>query len=404
MAAALPAEAYVVALSSLPGMWPGRLAALLGQRRAGTSGDRGCGPLAAADEPRAPLRSPRSAWTLVRSGRADQEPALVHLLRTADAAREAAANWAAAAADLDVARLWGRHRRAGVVVDLLGAPGYPARLACDRAAPYVIFRVGRDLALDGPAVAIVGTRRCTAGGREVAVELGRGLAEAGARVVSGLALGIDGAAHQGVLAAGRAAPIGVVAGGFDRPYPARHRNLWAQVAEAGALVSEWPLGARSESWRFPARNRVIAALADAVVVVESRERGGSMITAEEALARGIPVLAVPGSIRNPACAGSNRLLRDGAAPACALEDVLAALALQAPAGAPRPDPRPPPPPAAGPVLAALGWEPTSIDLLLARTGLDPGSLAVQLAHLELDGWASGGAGLWQRMAAPEAGR
>jgi DNA processing protein len=249
---------------------------------------------------------------------------------------------------------------------------------------------------------VVGTRRCTPAGRAIAAEFGTALAGAGVRVVSGLALGVDGAAHQGALDAGGGAPIGVVAGGFDRPYPVRHRQLWQRVAAAGTLVSEWPLGARSEGWRFPARNRLIVALSEVVVVVESGERGGSMVTAQLAAERGVPVLAVPGSIRNPAAAGTNRLLRDGAGPACGAEDVLTVLSL-AGGSTPGADRRPAPSAAAAGALAAMGWDPVTTNTLAARTGLPPGELAVLLAHLELDGWVAGGAGHWQRIGPGDAG-
>jgi DNA processing protein len=169
------------------------------------------------------------------------------------------------------------------------------------------------------------------------------------------------------------------------------------VANAGVLVSEWPLGASSEGWRFPARNRLIVALADVVVVVESRDTGGSMLTAGLAIERGVPVMAVPGSIRSPASSGANRLLGEGAAPACSVEDILTALSL-VPTDAPfDEDERSAPTGDAAAVLAALGWGPVSADTLLARTGLDPRRLAVVTAHLELDGWVSGGPGWWQRV-------
>ena len=177
-----------------------------------------------------------------------------------------------------------------------------------------------------PRVAIVGTRRCTRYGFDLARELGADLAAAGVQVVSGLALGIDGAAHRGALdAAGGAPPIGVVASGLDVVYPRAPPAAVGGGRHRGSLLSECPLGTAPEAWRFPARNRIIAALADAVVVVESAGAGGSMYTVEEALARDRPVLAVPGSVRSAASAGTNRLLAEGAGVARDADDVLAAI-------------------------------------------------------------------------------
>jgi len=379
----LPDEAYAAALLGLPALWPARLAALLGLRRGRRGADRGT------------RRSARAAWDLVRRGRAADVPGVRSLLTEADP-DAIAAHWAAAACRVDVGRAWAAYRRLGARVDILGDAGYPTRLAEGPGAPYVLFRSGTRPELEGRTAAVVGTRRCTPVGRAIASEFGAALAEAGVRVVSGLALGVDGAAHQGALDAGSGAPIGVVAGGFDRPYPVRHRPLWQRVAAAGTLVSEWPLGARSEGWRFPARNRLIVALSEVVVVIESGERGGSMVTAQLAAERGVPVLAVPGSIRNPTAAGTNRLLRDGAQPACGVDDVLAALSLADGATAAT-DRRPPPSGVAAGALAAMGWDPVTTDLLASRTGLPPAELAVALAHLELDGWIAAGAGHWQRI-------
>ncbi len=176
-------------------------------------------------------------------------------------------------------------------------------------------------------VAVVGTRRASSIGREVARELGMGLAEAGVVVVSGLALGIDGEAHRGALLAGAAPPLAVVGSGIDVVYPKRHGDLWTEVANAGALISEAPLGGRPEPWRFPARNRLIAAFADLLVVVESRHSGGALLTVEQALRRDLEVMAVPGSVRNKAADGTNQLLADGCAPARDVTDVLVALGL-----------------------------------------------------------------------------
>ena len=153
------------------------------------------------------------------------------------------------------------------------------------------------------------------------------LADAGVAVVSGLALGVDGAAQAGALDRGGAPVIGVVGSGLDVVYPRQHSALWRSIADAGLLVGEAPPGASPERWRFPARNRIIAAIADAVVVIESHARGGSLSTVDAALARDRTILAVPGSIRSPASDGTNDLLAQGAAPARDAGDVLVALGL-----------------------------------------------------------------------------
>ena len=133
-------------------------------------------------------------------------------------------------------------------------------------------------------------------------------------MVSGLAKGIDGAAHRGVMRVDGTRAVAVVANGPDSPYPRQHRELWHDVATSGLLISEWPPGTEPEKFRFPMRNRIIAALSEVLVVVESRERGGSLTTAREALERGVDVMAVPGSVNNRAAAGTNQLIRDGASP------------------------------------------------------------------------------------------
>ena len=204
---------------------------------------------------------------------------------------------------------------------------HPLALIYDIDPAPILFRRGRLPDPTSPAVAIVGTRRCTPTGRSVAMELGSGLAAAGVTVVSGLALGIDGAAHRGALAADGAPVVGVVGSGLDVVYPRGNRDLWEAVSAAGTLLSEAPLGAEPEGWRFPARNRLLAALSDVVVVVESKGAGGSMHTVEEAIRREVTVMAVPGSVRNPAAEGTNLLLSEGCAPACSTEDVLVALGL-----------------------------------------------------------------------------
>jgi DNA processing protein len=244
-------------------------------------------------------------------------------------------------------------------------------------------------------VAVVGTRRCTWSGRLVSRSLGRELAEAGVCVVSGLALGIDGEAHTGALEAAGGRPVAVVGTGLDVVYPARHERLWSEVATAGAVVSEYPLGTQPERWRFPARNRLIAALAEVVVVVESTERGGSMHTVDAALERDRVVLAVPGPVRSPASAGTNGLLAAGCPPCRDASDVLVALGLT-----PRPaeDVAAPTPsdPESARVLDALGWEPATLDELAERLDSPLGPVAVHLTRLANAGWVVQRSGWWER--------
>ena len=299
----------------------------------------------------------------------------------------------------DVIEAWRAHQAAGVGVHLLGQPGYPGRVAADHEPPGVLFSLGDLSALDRPLVTMVGTRRCTQTGREIARQFGRELAEAGVGVVSGLAAGIDGAAHEGALLVDDARPVAVVGSGLDVVYPRRHSALWHRVAAKGLLLSEVALGGVPEPWRFPARNRILAALADIVVVVESHATGGSMHTVRAAEERGRTIMAVPGSIRSPASAGTNRLLAEGLPPALDVDDVLTALGLvgATPRGRRR-DRRPVPAPGDATVLEAVGWEPTSVEDVLRRTGQMPPAAAAALARLEEAGWVRGVGGWWERVA------
>jgi DNA processing protein len=292
---------------------------------------------------------PAIAWGEVIAGRAAGLPGLHPPPRSTVAAMAVKAE--RVARSLDPGAVLDRHHTKGIQVLVHGQPGYPARLLRDPAPPAVLFVRGRAAGLDECSVAIVGTRNATQVGCRTAAELGRELAELGVSVVSGLALGIDGWAHRGVLDArpvhepgmavgdGWGPPLGVVACGLDRAYPVRHRQLHEQVAEAGALVSEHPIGTPPAPWRFPARNRIIAGLAGAVAVIESRSSGGSMLTVAEALARDRPVLAVPGHPSSPASAGSLDLLSEGALVLRDVQDVLVAIGR----GGARP-PRAPAPP------------------------------------------------------------
>ena len=372
MGGPLPATAWLVALAGLPRMGPARLLAL------------------------SLLFEPAEAWRAVRTGEVLTRPELVERMGPAPAT--VADVWQRAAAKVDVATRWIEH--AAVRVSARGDPGFPPPLVDDLEPPAVVFGRGAPIEDGVPRVAVVGTRRCTRYGFDLARELGADLSACGVQVVSGLALGIDGAAHRGALdVAGGAAPIAVVASGLDVVYPRRHRALWEDVATRGSLLSECPLGTTPEAWRVPARNRIIAALADAVVVVESAGAGGSMYTVEEALARDRPVLAVPGSVRSGASAGTNRLLAEGAGVARDADDVLATIGQpQRPPprrAGPAPEPRGP----EGAVLRSLQEGPGTLESLAATTGLALGPLSVAVASLEASGHVSRH-GLWLERSEP----
>jgi DNA processing protein len=260
--------------------------------------------------------TPVTAWKALRAG-----------THPADARRR----FAAAARATDVGEVAGSYLAADVSILLPGSTAYPSMLVGDPGAPAVLFARGDPTVLEHRArVAVVGTRSATPYGRQVASELAADLAGEGVIIVSGLARGIDAAAHAGVVRAlddTTAPPVGVVGTGLDEIYPASSRALWEEVAARGAVLSESPLGTRPRPGVFPARNRIIAALSDVVVVVESHLRGGSLYTAEAAARRGIPVCAVPGSVRSASSSGTNALLVDGCIPVRDATDVLVAVSL-----------------------------------------------------------------------------
>lgn len=219
--------------------------------------------------------------------------------------------------------------RAGARLVVRGQPGYPAALAELPQPPSCLWLRGNAGLIDAPCIGIVGTRHPTPYGERVARDLATALARAGAVVVSGLALGIDGAAHRAALDAGGSS-IGVLGTGVDVAYPRAHATLHAQLASHGLLVSEEPPGARATPGSFPKRNRIIAALSTAVIIVEADHDSGALITAGHALELARAVAAVPGPIDSPRSNGANRLLRDGAIVIAEAADALALLGLSAP--------------------------------------------------------------------------
>lgn len=376
----LPHEAHLAALASLKGVGPGRLRWLL------------------------TLGSPEQVWHRLQRGELPPPPARLRL------GPDELSAWHEQVHELRPASIWRTCTELGVGVVSIGSPGFPAALAGDHDPPVVLFHRGDPDVLDAPRVAVIGTRRATGYGLRIAERLGRELAEAGVVVVSGLALGIDAAAHRGAVAVDGAAPVAVVGAGLDDPCPSRNRALAGQIAARGALLSEVPPGVRAEPWRFPVRNRILAALAQVVVVVESAAAGGSMHTVREAISRDRTVLAVPGPIDVRSSQGCNLLLSEGAHPCLGTDDVLVALGLpgnrgrtatersgvgsgEPPAGA-----RTAPGPDAASVLEELGWRPATMEHLAARTGLDFRRLSVAVGELESAGWVSRSGGWIERVA------
>jgi len=264
-----------------------------------------------------------------------------------------------------------------------GDEGYPTLLGQIPDPPSSLWLRGEaDVELlAAPAVAIVGARACSGYGRSVARMLASEAAAAGVLVVSGLARGVDGEAHRGALAAG-GSTVAVLGCGIDRDYPAAHAELARSiVATGGLIVSEYEPGVEPAPWRFPARNRIIAGLARATVVVEARERSGALITADFALEDGREVLVVPGEITSVLSTGANGLLRQGATPVTRAADVLEAVGVEPVSAAPLiPDVG-----GAAAVVEALSGGAATPDELVRATSLSAGAVAAALVELELAG-------------------
>lgn len=303
-------------------------------------------------------------------------------------------DWAGAEAD----RAWrdGPDRHILSLAD----PRYPPLLAQQPDAPPVLFVHGDAGLLRAPQLAIVGSRNPTALGRETAETFAAELARAGLAITSGLALGVDGAAHEGALRAGRT--VAVCGTGLDRVYPARHKALAHRIAAQGALVSEFPPGTVVQAANFPRRNRLIAGLSLGTLVVEAALQSGSLITARLALDYGREVFAIPGSIHNPLARGCHALIREGAKLVECAGDVVEELgalagldfaeapALAAPVLADLDDQD-------QAVLAAVDHAPTAVDTVIARTGLAAPVVSGALLGLELRGLLALTAGGYQRL-------
>lgn len=262
---------------------------------------------------------------------------------------------------------------------------YPRALLHLADPPPVLFLRGRTELLAEPGVAVVGSRKATARARRVAHDLGAAVARRGTAVVSGLALGVDGAAHEGALRGG-GPTVAVLGCGADRVYPATHGRLFRRIVEEGLVVSEFPPGTKALPYHFPRRNRILAALSRALVVVEAGERSGALITVDHALDLGVEVWAVPGPVDEPACLGSNALLSDGARALVSVSRFVETVLGGAPEGETRAPTALPGP--EGDVLAALGGGSRSADEVVRATGLPSGRVLALLSGLELSGRVS----------------
>jgi DNA processing protein len=274
----------------------------------------------------------------------------------------------------------------------LGDARYPTALLDIEDPPPLLYVMGRiDLALHSDrSLAIVGSRNPTPQGALNARHFARALSQAGLTIVSGLALGIDGAAHEGALeglaqATDRLATVAVVGTGLDRVYPKSHLALARRIAAQGLLVSEYPLGTPPLPANFPRRNRLIAGLSGGTLVVEAALQSGSLITARLAVEQGKEVFAIPGSIHATQSHGCHALIRQGAKLVESAQDVLEELPAWAGQDRPAASPSAPAPVAEDGLLQAMGLEPVSLDALQARTGLDVATLQARLMTLELDG-------------------
>ncbi len=287
---------------------------------------------------------------------------------------------------VDLEGLWAKISAQGIQILTWSDATYPARLKDIEQPPPVLYVRGEWLPEDDFAVAIVGTRRITAYGRQITDELAAQLAASGLTVISGLARGVDAVAHSAALkAGGRSAAV--LGSGVDRIYPPENRGLAAEIMRRGALVSDYPLGTAPESNNFPPRNRIISGLSLATIVVEAGETSGALITAEFAAEQGREVFAVPGSILAPQSKGTNRLIQNGALPLLSADDVLQALDFQRLGEKKAARKILPADEVEAQLMGLLGSEPLHVDEICLQSGLPVAKVSAALVMMELKGLA-----------------
>ncbi|MGE3271235.1 MAG: DNA-processing protein DprA [Chloroflexota bacterium] len=289
-------------------------------------------------------------------------------------------------AKLDPEAEWRRLEHAGASVVILDDPAYPAALREIADPPPVLYVHGELSPADAWAIAVVGTRRATAYGRQVTERIVSDVARAGVTIISGLARGIDTHAHRAALAAG-GRTIAVLGSGLDRLYPEENRALAKQIMQQGAVVSEYPLGTPPDGTNFPRRNRIVSGLSRAILVVEADYKSGAMITATQAAEQGRDVFAVPGSIFSPFSAGPHQLIREGAKIVTEAADILEELHLTAVVEERATREALPADPTEAALLHLLSDEPTHVDDLTRAAGLPSALVTSTLTILELKGLA-----------------
>ena len=346
----MDAKAYWIALNKVSGIGAVRMAALLST----------CG-------------SAEAAWC-----------ASIQELKAAGLDRRTLENLLKARRELDVAAEYERVLKAGVQVLTLDDDDYPVNLRQIDAPPPVLYVRGTLQPKDTWAIGIVGTRRASPYGREVAHSLSRDLATNGITIVSGLAMGVDTVAHKSALTSeGRT--IAVLGSSVDQVYPPENRGLAQAIIENGALVSEYPLGTRPDSNNFPPRNRIISGLSRAVVIVEAGERSGALITARFAAEQGRDVFAVPGSILHPGSTGCNTLIQQGAIPLLSVNDIMNQLNLEQVRSQQAARAAIPADPQEAALLAHMTQEPRHLDDLIRQSTLPAFQVAGLLTVMELKG-------------------